>query len=562
MANKKISELTSATSLDGTEYAEVVQNGINKKAPTSLFGTTREFNRAFSETLVFDKNEIFYANHVATGNVTYSIGSGNLVDQAASSRQVVTFNGSQSINFGAGFDFLYGVVNGQILDAGTYEIYFLYTNGSVTVNLPGVSAQSSSIVQLQAPSNFAAVVGTDPQTEIDLSWTDVANETNYEIEYSDDGGDGPWQTLTSPAAGSTSYTHTGLTSGTTYHYRIRAIGDGVNFSNSPYSIAATTTESAGDVTAPTFTFLPASGNTDWPVNKVITITANEPIRNTDGSEITNANVNTRLTLKETNSGGADIAYSATIDVTKTIITITPTTIYGDTQLVYVAINNVEDVNGNEVTVAVSATFTTTDFTLMNGSSNRLNFTDILDSLFAANDTNFWLECTIKNHSLSGSRVLYGKSSNTDNQRSFYWFYSGTDVYFVWYSSVMGTQSRVIKWTGAIDGSEQVLVVKYDGSIDTNDGLDRLTLLVDGVTAGSKTLDSAVGALGNIVNSTAMLAIGILLDHVGTPVGTSYFSGEIKDVIIRSNAGATVELNVPIVRTGTDTSGNARNGTWV
>lgn len=562
--NKKISELSAAGALSGVELVEAVQGGINVQTTTQDIanlagsGITREFGRTFTDTLVFDKNEIFSTPFELTGNVVYELGSGGLVDQPSVYRQRFITDGTFSISFGSGFDFIYGIDNGEILEAGTYEIYFLYTNGSVAVNVPGVSAEDSGIVTLTAPPNFVAVA--DGENDIDLQWDDVNNESSYLIEFSLT-GTGGWSTLSTPAADTTTSTQTGLNPGDTRFYRIKAIGDGVNFLDSPFSLASATTEDSGDVTAPTFTFLPASGNTVWPVNQSIILTANEGIQNTDGSAITDANVATRLTLKETNSGGANIPFSATIDVSKTIITITPTTIYGDTQLVYVAINNVEDVSGNEVTVAISSTFTTTDFTLMNGSSNRLNFGDTLDSLFAANDTNFWLEATIKNHSLSGSRVLFAKYSTSDNQRSFFWNYNGADVFFTWYTLANGLQQRQIKWTGVLDGSEQVLVVKYDGSIDTNDGLDRLTLLIDGVTAGSKTLSSSVGALGNIVNATSFLSFGIPLDHVGTPVGTSYFSGEVKDLIIRSNAGATVELNVPIVRTGTDTSGNARNGTW-
>lgn len=525
---------------------------------------TREINRTWSAALLFDKNEITYEAHTMDDDISYTVAGGsNLVDQFAVIRQRIVANGTNAITFSSSFNFIYGITNGQILDAGTYQIYFLYLNGNVTVNFPGVTAESSSIVQLSAPANFAAVPGVgDPETAVDLTWDDVANESNYEIQYSSTGGSGPWLPLTEPAANATSYTHTGLTPGTTYHYRIRAIGDGVSFSDSAFSTDATTTESSGDVTAPTFTFLPASGNTDWPVNEVITITANEALRNTDGSEITNANVATRITLKETNSGGANISFTATIDVSKTVITITPATIYGDNQLVYVAINNVEDVNGNEVTVAVSSTFTTTEHTFFDGTTNRLIFGDILDSLFAANDTNFWLELTINNALLTGMRPLVTKWNDSAVQRSFMLYISGgADVYFGWVGNNSGSVNRFVKWTGAITSAEHVLVLKYDGSIDTNDGLDRVTLLVDGGTAGSKSLVLTAGSLPQINNSTAQLALGCQISSSGTP-STSFYSGEAKDFIVRSTAGSVVEINVPIIKTGTDISGNARNGTWV
>lgn len=564
MANKKISELTLGSTPTGAELLELVQSGVNVKSTVQTIGVTHEINRTWTDALLFDKNEITYEAHTMDADIAYSVAAGsNLVDQFSCARQRIVADGVHAITFSTDFNFIYGITNGQILDAGTYQIYFLYLNGNVTVNFPGITAESSSIIQLSTPTNFAAVPGAgDPETEVDLTWTDVSNESNYEIQYSSTGGSGPWLPLTEPAANATSYTHTGLTPGTTYHYRIRAIGDGVSFSDSAFATDATTTESSGDVTAPTFTFSPASGNTVWPVNKVITITANEAIRNTDGSEITNANVATRLTLKETNSGGANIAFTATIDVSKTIITITPTTVYGDNQLVYVAINNVEDVNGNEVTVAVSSTFTTTEHTLFDGSSNRLIFGDILDSLFTADNTNFWLELTINEMLLTGTRPFVSKWDTAGNQRSFQFYSVGTDVYFGWTGNGSGSQNRFVKWANALTAGEHILVLKYDGSIDTNNGLDRVTLLIDGGTAGSKTMENTGGAsIPNINNSTAQLAVGAYVASAGTP-GISFYSGEAKDFIIRSTAGSVVEINVPTLRDGTDTSGNARNGTWV
>ena len=528
---------------------------------------TKEFNRTFVEALVFDKNEIFHEPITLTGDLNLTIGAGGLVDQASGMRFRFTTDGTHAIFFGPGFDALYGIANGELIPAGTYSIYFLYTNGSVEVNFPGTSFEGSSLVVLSAPANFDAVPGAgDPETEVDLTWDDVSNESNYEIQYSTTGGSGPWNPLTMPVADATSYTHTGLTPGTTYHYRIRSVGDGVNFQTSAWTVDATTTESSGDVTAPTFTFLPASGVTDWTVNQAITLTADEAIRNTDGSEITSANVATRITLKETNSGGADIAFTATIDITKTIITITPTTHYGENQLVYVAINNVEDFNGNEVTVAISSTFTTTEFTFLNGSSNRLTFGDILDSLFATNNSNFWLELTVNDMLLSGSRIFVGKSDSSGNQRSWYWYHTNTDVFFVWFengSAALGSV-RVVKWAGALSSGGHDLVLKYDGAIDTNNGLDRLTLLVDGAMAGSKTLDTATGAtLADPFSNTAQLCVGVNVNSAGTPiVGNGFYSGEAKDFIIRSTAGSVVEINVPNLKLGTDTSGNSRNGTWV
>lgn len=563
MANLKISQLPAGTDPEGNEKIEALQGGTNVSLLSSQLGATREFGRTFSETLVFDKNEIEYAQYVATGNITFQVGSGNLVNQNSVITVPITFNGSQTINFGPGFTYLNPTtLNGSAPAAGTYEVYFWYSNGTIRVIFNSASSQSSGAVTLAAPSNFAAIA--DGETAIDLSWTNVTNNSGYLIEFSLT-GTGGWATLETTAVDAVASTQTALSAGNTRYYRIKTLGDGVNYLDSAFStVISGQTESSGDVTAPTFTFIPAAGNVVWPVNKVITITANEPIRNTDGSEITSANVASRITLKQTNAGGANISFTAAIDGTKQIITITPTTQYGENQLVYVAINNVEDVNGNEVTVAVSSTFTTTDYTFFSGSGNRVIFGDILDSLFSPVDTNFWLELTVNNLLLSGLHPLVTKYDTSGNQRSFQWYFTGVDVYFGWVGTVAGLNNRVIKWTNVLTAGAHTLVLKLDMSIDTNDGLDRATLLIDTVDqVASKSLIVSNEALTQtIANSSAQLTVGAYINSAGTPIGSNFFTEEAKDFIVRSTNGSVVEINVPNLRTGLDTSGNARNGTWV
>jgi hypothetical protein len=96
---------------------------------------------------------------------------------------------------------------------------------------------------LTTPGSFAAATIDDDG--IGLTWDDVANETNYEIQRSLDGSTG-WTTINSPAAGATSYNNTGLEPETEYFYRIRAVGDGVTYSNSAWSsVVSDTTDAAG-----------------------------------------------------------------------------------------------------------------------------------------------------------------------------------------------------------------------------------------------------------------------------------------------------------------------------
>jgi hypothetical protein len=561
MANKKISELpVGTTATSGTKF-EALQGGINVQVDADDLpgtGITREFNRTFVETLVFDKHEIFHAGIVMDSDILLEIAPGGLVDQASSMRFRITADGIHSVSFGTGFDFKYGITSGQVLDAGTYEFYFLYTNGSVVVVVPGVTAQASGAVTLAAPSNFAAVA--DGENAIDLSWTNVASNEGYLIEYSLDGITS-WATLETTAVDAVTSTQTGLTEGSERFYQITTLGNGTTTLNSTYSTASATTVDASDVTPPTFTFSPVDTATDVGVSDPIVITASEPVMDSDGvTVITNSNAADYITLKETNGAGADIAKTVTIDATKTIFTITPTSGYGGNQLVFVEIGGVNDLNGNTATPD-NITFTTSAYTTFNGTSNNLRFGDIMDGVWALNDVQFKLKVTIQNMPLVGDKSLFTKWSGSDNQRSWAWTVVDDSVQFIW-CRVGTSVSRVIRWTGVIlDTLEHDLEVRYNGSIDTNDGLDRCSLYIDGVLQGSKTLVSSVGVLtGVILNTSAQLCFGAYVSGAGVAVG-AYFSGDAKDLQVLSGAGDTNELQVAVLFEGTDSSGNARDGTW-
>lgn len=555
---------TVANANTAARVGQMFEDIIDSKANNTAL-IQREFNRAFSAELLFDKNEIEVVQHTMTVDIDFVISpTGNLVDQGSYVIMEVIADGIHALNFisspGRSFAYIYpaGTVSGVILDAGTYEIYVFYLNGKARVNIPGVSQESSGLAALQAPQNF--MVLADGENALDLSWDDVADEVSYQIERSLT-GTGGWTVHSTPAAGSTSDTETGITSNSTVYYRIKAIGDGVTHTDSPYATASGTTEDSGDATAPTFTFLPANGNSTWTVNKPITITANEELRNAaDNSVIDSTDLLSIITLKETNSGGTDIPFTATIDATKKIITVTPTTGYGASQLVYLAIDDVEDVSGNEITLQ-SITFTTTSFTYFNGTSNRLGLGDILDTVFSAADGNFWLEITSKNSGGSSSRFLVGKTETGEGLREFYWFYNGSDIYFVYWMDRTPDTVREVRWSGAMDSNEHDWVLKYDGSIDTNDGLDRLTLLKDGVTVGSKTMSYGSGLLGGtLANSPAPLTVGA--NQTSASVASGFYTEELKDFKVRSAAGSVLEVDIPVLFDGQDVSGNARHGTWV
>ena len=118
------------------------------------------------------------------------------------------------------------------------------------------------------------------------------------------------------------------------------------------------TYTVADNTAPTVTFLPAASATDVAITAAPTITFNEAIRKIDDSAVTNSNVASLITFKKNNASGIGVAFTATINTEKTVITITPAASLDNSQVYYLAIGaSVEDAADNAITAA-NASFTT------------------------------------------------------------------------------------------------------------------------------------------------------------------------------------------------------------
>lgn len=113
--------------------------------------------------------------------------------------------------------------------------------------------------------------------------------------------------------------------------------------------------SSWDVT-PTATITPANSATNIAQNSTISIAFDYGVREADDSTLLNAELSNYITLKDTNSSGTDISYSATISSDKKLITITPSSNFSSAQTVYVALSSGLERSDNAV-AATSSTFT-------------------------------------------------------------------------------------------------------------------------------------------------------------------------------------------------------------
>lgn len=116
------------------------------------------------------------------------------------------------------------------------------------VNSVGQSAWVTAAVTVPqpppAPANFAVTALS--ASDLQLAWAAPATAETQRLERSTDGASGPWTVLAATLSGSTaSYTDTGLSAATTYHYRLLATN---NLGHSEWSGASGTTQAPGTYT--------------------------------------------------------------------------------------------------------------------------------------------------------------------------------------------------------------------------------------------------------------------------------------------------------------------------
>ena len=113
------------------------------------------------------------------------------------------------------------------------------------------SAEASATTDSGGPANAPTglTATANGESRIELSWTAPAagggTVTGYRVEHSADGGV-TWE-LIATLGNTTTYSHTGLLSGTTHHYRVAALGGG---SAGPFSATASATTVGSATTVP------------------------------------------------------------------------------------------------------------------------------------------------------------------------------------------------------------------------------------------------------------------------------------------------------------------------
>jgi hypothetical protein len=162
-----------------------------------------------------------------------------------------------------------------------------------------------------------------------------------------------------------------------------------------------------------------------------------------------------------------------------------------------------------------------------GTDDFMTFGNILNSVFAGADKKFAIIMALANYGTSENvRVMSKYVDGTGTRQIRVEIRSNTPTFFFW----MSTTNEFRQIGGeTLAGSDTVLTLNYDGSIDTNNGLDRLSIRANGV-GQSTSLDGSSGTLGDIEATASPLEIATL--------ESSFFSGlDYGQIVVLSDPSA-------------------------
>lgn len=111
-------------------------------------------------------------------------------------------------------------------------------NGTTTSDSPYTSVVSATTEAAQGTALAAPTATAQPSTSVPnalrLNWSDVANNSGYQVQYSTDSA--TWQEAGTVGANVITFLVEGLQADALYYVRVRALGTG-SYTSSPYSLA-------------------------------------------------------------------------------------------------------------------------------------------------------------------------------------------------------------------------------------------------------------------------------------------------------------------------------------
>ncbi len=165
-------------------------------------------------------------------------------------------------------------------------------------------------------------------------------------------------------------------------------------------------------------------------------------------------------------------------------------------------------------------------------AEKVNLGENLTPILSANDAKFTISVWVKMDTNAGFVRIFTKSTETSNGTNRQQMVLQTDsrqnLLFGWYGDDTGQVRRIIQGPKLNSNEWQHIALSYDGTLATNNGLDRAKMYINGA-AVSTSFYSNTGLLSAIHNGGGSLTIGGEVGAVKT--GSVGFSGLIDQVRI-------------------------------
>jgi hypothetical protein len=219
--------------------------------------------------------------------------------------------------------------------------------------------------------------------------------------------------------------------------------------------------------------------------------------------------------------------------------------------------NASDASGNNNNgINNGATLTYDRFGIANSaydfsSGGYIDFNNILDGTLAGAGKKFSISFWVKPSASNTNNIVLAKHSDAGcgvDEREFFIRVFNDQINVEYYGDNLGSTGRFVCGTTALTDYAKWyhVVVVYDGTINTNNGLDRVTIYLDNqketttmscrIQAGSFPFD--------IPTSTAHFGVGNYLNNSGTPcLATTRYNGIIDDIRIYNRVVDSTQVNL-------------------
>lgn len=184
------------------------------------------------------------------------------------------------------------------------------------------------------------------------------------------------------------------------------------------------------------------------------------------------------------------------------------------------------------------------------SAGYIDCKNILNGTIAGSGKKFSASLWIKPSAFNTNNLILAKHADAGcagNDREFFIRELQDKINVEYFGDAAGTMGRFICGSTAINNTSKWyhIVVTYDGTINTNDGLDRVRIYVDNKPeATTMTCHANLGSFPfDIASGNAHLGIGNYLTNTGVPCQAAMrYLGSIDDIRIYNRILSTDEVN--------------------